>query len=229
MAEVEVWFARVEDWESEDSRATWDEMLSIEEKQARDQLVFPADQWLYSLSHGMLRQVLSSWTGLLPSDVLLEKDVHGRPYLKGPGKLDFNLSHTKGLAVVAVSSDARVGVDVESLDRDVDRLLTSEGILTAREREDCMSRPVSQRAPQFLRYWVLKESLLKCSGEGLRGSLTAMEFDLTEGALPRWSMEGLKGDQRSLRIIEEVEGFVIGLTATGAMVSVRLRPFLPRN
>ena len=42
----------------------------------------------------------------------LTRDEHGRPYIEG-SHYDFNISHSANMVAVAISDDARVGVDIE--------------------------------------------------------------------------------------------------------------------
>ena len=105
-----------------------------------------------------LRRLLAAYCERPAAALRLTYGAHGKPALSDCPHLHFNLSHTAGLALCAVSSQP-VGVDVERL-REV-----SEGVarfvLTAEER-----RSLDEAAGG--RLWVRKEALLKGTGEGLR-------------------------------------------------------------
>ncbi|HEU5142754.1 MAG TPA: 4'-phosphopantetheinyl transferase superfamily protein [Solirubrobacterales bacterium] len=95
----------------------------------------------------------------------------GKPELaERPPRLRFNLSHSGGLALVAVAAVREVGVDVERIDprRDVMRL-------AARALDPAAAAAVRaaiprERAPAFHRAWAQREAAAKCHGVGLRGS-----------------------------------------------------------
>ena len=87
----------------------------------------------------------------------------GNPFLVHVPDFYFNLSHTDGAAACAVSRIGAVGIDIERvkpLDREVMQQVMNEAeqqqILRA-ERPDV----------EFTRLWTQKESLLKCTAEGL--------------------------------------------------------------
>ena len=87
----------------------------------------------------------------------------GRPFLR-EGGVEFNLSHTSRHVLCAVG-EARVGVDVEELDRAVSNpVRLSERWFGLAERKLFLQDPTNE---QFLRIWTQKEALVKWTGEGL--------------------------------------------------------------
>ncbi len=113
---------------------------------------------LSPMAHALLERVL----GFSPT---FGYGPHGKPFLKeGP---HFNLSHTKGLVVCAISQQP-VGVDVELRDRRV-----RPGLL---QRYFTPEEQAYATTPQrFLELWTRKEAFLKRSGEGLSGGLAQTE------------------------------------------------------
>lgn len=102
----------------------------------------PARRWL--AARWALRQVLASYLDQDPAAVELEVEERGKPRLRDGGELEFNLSHSGGLALVAVTHGRSVGVDIEA---------------------------IGQRHPlAFYKDWVRKEAHLKCLGVGLGAS-----------------------------------------------------------
>jgi phosphopantetheinyl transferase len=89
-----------------------------------------------------LRQVLAAYLGEEPGQIRLGEGEHGKPRLEGPSKrLEFNLSHSGEIALVAVSGEHPVGVDVERV------------------------RP--RRGQAFHQRWACHEARIKCLGVGL--------------------------------------------------------------
>jgi phosphopantetheinyl transferase len=109
----------------------------------------------------------------------VRRDHRGRPYLEEADGLRFSLARSAGVTLVAVSSEAEVGVDIE---RRVDRGLTSlpAHALTDTELDTLGRFPEAARADAFLTYWVRKEAILKAAGVGL-----GVEPSLLEVSGPR--------------------------------------------
>lgn len=118
---------------------------------------------------GLLREAVAPLLGVAPEQVRLSRSCpqcgsseHGRPVVLPTGGIRppfVSLSRAPGLMVVAVSPDAQVGVDIESLDA-VRFSGFDEVALHPHE-----FAPTSQTRAIT---WVRKESLLKATGLGLR-------------------------------------------------------------
>ena len=117
------------------------------------------------VSREFLVSVLESY-GMLAEK--FERGEYGKPYLHGGP--EFNLAHTEGCCVVAVSRGA-VGVDIERMDRRVRFGELAERFYYSWERERVKRLGVLE----FLRIWVVKEAVIKLAGESLAGSLGEVE------------------------------------------------------
>lgn len=96
----------------------------------------------------------------LPPDLEPSRLPNGKPHLPG---LHFNLSHSGAWAVCAIS-DGPVGVDLER-ERPLRRPVEQK--LTAAEQAQLSMLDPSQRQSAFFDLWVLKEAVLKQTGDGL--------------------------------------------------------------
>ena len=101
--------------------------------------------------------------------------ARGKPYFPGED-LYFSISHTRRHAFCALSR-REIGIDAEELDRRVD-LRLAEKILSPGERAQFDAAPDKRRA--LLTFWVLKEALVKKTGEGLRGYPSGTDFSLDD-------------------------------------------------
>ena len=95
----------------------------------------------------------------------------GKPYFPD-GSACFSITHTPHHAFCALS-DRPVGIDAEELDRRVSPRL-AEKILSPSEK--ARYDAAENQAEALLRLWVLKEALVKCTGEGLRGYPNHTDF-----------------------------------------------------
>ncbi len=103
-------------------------------------------------------------------------DSSGRPYLaQPPRRADFNISHTEGAVVVALSPCGRIGVDVERRSGgEVEEYL---GAFTENERSWILAGEGAKE--RMLRLWTRKEAILKAAGTGF--SLAPSLIDVLEG------------------------------------------------
>lgn len=117
-----------------------------------------------------LRRLLSRYTGLAAAELQIGTGQHGKPELhtaSGRSPVQFNVSHSGALGLIAVAADLPVGVDLELI-----RPLEHPGsfartILSERERSRFESLAPAAQNDFLLRTWVAKESALKASGFGL--------------------------------------------------------------
>lgn len=100
--------------------------------------------------------------------------------LAPPHTLDFNVTHTEGVAVIAhlARPGWRVGIDVESIDREVSHDALARKFLTARERAAVASLDDDARRCAFLRRWTCKEAMSKATGDGLSAPFREIGIDV---------------------------------------------------
>jgi 4'-phosphopantetheinyl transferase superfamily len=116
-----------------------------------------------------LRETLAGYLGEAPEAIELHAREAGKPELAGaPERIAFNLSHSGGLALVAVApGGAEVGVDVEELRprRDLARL--AERRLPPADAAAVADADPAEREAVFYAAWTRHEARVKCSGAGL--------------------------------------------------------------
>jgi len=120
--------------------------------------------------------VLAGYLDMDPLALRLAAGRWGKPYVVGH-ELHFNLAHTRGLCVLAVS-DRPVGIDVECATRD---LRTAVGrCATPRERRRLTTRPIAD----VVTMWTVKEAYAKALGLGHRLTFSHLETDEPPAAGP---------------------------------------------
>ena len=141
-------------------------ILDAEEANRLARFLHIEDRLSYLAAHAGARLLLASIAGR-PADALrFEPSAHGKPMLvAGPPNLDFSLSHARGAVAVAAAC-MPVGVDIEPLREITDLDAISEIVLAAEERAIVRNAPAALRSRLFLRYWTLKEAVLKAAALG---------------------------------------------------------------
>jgi 4'-phosphopantetheinyl transferase len=178
-------------WCRETNAAHYDQhltALSSAERARCDRFHFDRDRRDYANAHDLLRRTLSRYDTASPELWQFEAASGAKPYLKpgSPGSeacspLDFNLSHTHGLVACVVGRGAKVGIDVERIDRLHDAIGLATRFFSPAEVTD-LNHYLGEnaRARRFIELWTLKESFIKAIGKGLSQPLDSFSFGLDE-------------------------------------------------
>lgn len=184
--EVHLWFWFPERACRKHNLDRFESLLGDDELARYNQLRFPEHRREYLVSHALLRATLARYTQLAPFDIRFQQNAFGKPELIGAGTLTnlrFNMSHTHGLAVCAITRCAEIGVDVEYHNENQAFLEIADHYFSPREVDDLLSLPEHERRSAFFRYWTLKESYIKARGEGLSLPLDSFSFLLRVGSI----------------------------------------------
>jgi 4'-phosphopantetheinyl transferase len=155
--------------------------LSDEEKVRADRFYFDRDRRRYIACRSSLRALLAQYVGCRPLDIPLAYGRRGKPFLVGAA-LGFNVSHSEDLALIALTREPDIGVDIEfnRLLNDIEAMIRATGSLE--ERRILAGVDDEDRLRLFYRMWARKEALVKVDGAGLEIALTALTVLRTDGA-----------------------------------------------
>ena len=152
----------------------WHRVLSDDECARMARFKFEADQVRYLVCRAWMRRVLGWHLGRAPRLVRFDYGEREKPLsADNPDELTFNLSHTAGLAALAVARGPAVGVDVERL-RPINYDFMAY-TLTEAELASLAHLKGAARTRGFLRIWTAKEAFIKATGEGFFRSLSSFE------------------------------------------------------
>jgi 4'-phosphopantetheinyl transferase len=193
----------------------YEAMLSAAEKQRWQRFLQAGDRDRFLHARALTRTVLARYLGdVEPAALAFSQGSWGKPTLAhsahAQGRQErmpfFNLSHTRGMAVLAVTAAAEIGVDVESIDRRVEVLALSERYFSAREHEQILQLSDRQQRERFFAVWTLKEAYLKARGLGLRLALDSFSFDCSTLAIHLEESEAAhSGGGWRFRLLEQGE------------------------
>lgn len=232
-------------------------LLDPEEKERAARFHFAKDRRRYAIARGALRTILAGYLEEGPEQLRFQLGRFGKPCLaglpdqtggnraadrRGVGEaraapssplLHFNLSHCLDLALVAVSAERLVGVDVEkvrnvgTLDSIVDRYF-SPG-----EKRFLTEAPPAERPIILLTLWSRREAAAKALGLNLSAALSAVEVPVYprggSAQLPQLSdLKTDTGEKRPAWFIRDLEldaGHVGALCSEGTETPVVFRDF----
>lgn len=185
-ATVDVWVAPSSSLDPRDL-ARMATVLTPEETARGARFVRATDRAAFVLTRALVRTRLSLYGPTAPADWRFVTNEHQCPFvaadLAGSPRLSFNVSHTDGLVVLAVTRGHRVGVDVEHVTRTVLEAIP-ERHFAADEVRDLRALPAADQARVFFDYWTLKEAYIKARGMGLALPLDQFAFTLHGEAPP---------------------------------------------
>ncbi|MEU5889155.1 PfaD family polyunsaturated fatty acid/polyketide biosynthesis protein [Streptomyces sp. NPDC047461] len=167
--------------EGEDIRQDRLRVLASQERRRAEGFLRSADRDEYIRAHWLLRHALSEGTSVPPEDWDFTRDRYDKPRIaeRFGDRREFSLSHSAGVALVAISTGRPVGVDIERLADDDPPPLRS--CLTPAERTTLSALPDRDRYPAFVQLWTLKEALAKAMGIGLRLPFGDVDFTWQDG------------------------------------------------
>ncbi|MEO7192455.1 MAG: 4'-phosphopantetheinyl transferase superfamily protein [Vicinamibacterales bacterium] len=193
--EVRIWHARTDDvWASAEASATALAWLVPAERARYARFRQPADRAMFLLGHFMARILVGRALNVAPTDWTWRETERGRPEIATPRSgVSFNIAHSVGLVVCALSCDGAVGVDVESRRRSVRDAGIVKRYCSPAEAADINARGASGWHDQFLKYWTLKEAYLKATGLGLSVHLADLDFRLADTGIELKFLDSLEG------------------------------------
>ena len=107
------------------------------------------------------------------ADIQIWRDDSGKPHALGEwgdhlsSKIDIAIAHTAQFVIALAAANARVGVDVESVTRDLSEEFTA-GVFMPEELE--LAANAANAAQAIIRFWCAKEAVSKALGTGIRYS-----------------------------------------------------------
>ncbi|MBN2258036.1 MAG: 4'-phosphopantetheinyl transferase superfamily protein [Anaerolineaceae bacterium] len=139
------------------------------------------DKHRYAAAHAGLRKILAGYLQVKPDSIQFMINAYGKPSLinvQNPDRLQFNLSHSGGLALAAISYIQPVGVDVEWIKPLTGHLKIAERHFSSDEITALHHLPQSDSMKAFIQLWSGKEALIKARGCGL--NLPLNQFSLAD-------------------------------------------------
>jgi 4'-phosphopantetheinyl transferase len=178
--EVHVW--RLQLHGSATDRQRWSALLSPDEVARADRFRSASAKDAFVAARAQMRCVLAGYVRESPAALRFSYEKYGKPALAGaPAAPQFSLSHSADLALLAVSSNGPVGVDIEQVREGVEYDAVSDQLFDAAESARLASSSGNDRTAVFFRYWTCKESVLKALGTGFSLPANLCQVDLERG------------------------------------------------
>jgi len=186
--EIHVWCAGLD--ELVPDLPAFARLLSESERKRAGRFQLDRDRDRFIVRHGVLRLILGRYLKIDPARLVFAYESRGKPMVCLPdGKLpiQFNLSHSDGLALIAGTRQAALGIDVERVRFVPEADQIAAKFFSPQESAVLNAIPEEQKMEAFFHCWTRKEAYLKATGEGIADALPLIEVSLTPGQPARLS------------------------------------------
>jgi 4'-phosphopantetheinyl transferase len=216
--QVHVWHVPLDLSQSE--VANLEEHLASDERSRAARFLHSSDRLRFVACRGTLREILSRYLGEAPSEIEFAYSKYGKPRLRlsdDSHLLRFNVSHSDGLAVFAITHGREVGVDIERAQAEFAWEEIAASFFSAREISVLQALPIQRRYEAFLNAWTSKEACAKARGNGL--SLPLEQLDAPQLPDASCSLDPLRNASEpspwTFKSFAPVAGFVGALVVEG--------------
>jgi 4'-phosphopantetheinyl transferase len=195
--------------------------LAADEQARAERFHFERDHEHFVVARGVLRAILGRYLNQAPEGISFCYSSHGKPALAGESGGDairFNVSHSHGIALYAVTRGREVGVDLEHIRSNLAVAEIAERFFSRREVAMLRTLLTEAQREAFFRCWTRKEAYLKARGEGL--SLPLDQIDVSPapgepGAVPGTQPDSSETFRWSLQELAPAPGYVAALAVEG--------------
>ena len=197
-------------------------ILSVEEESRADRYIRSADGGKFVSSRAALRLILAGYLGQSADRVVVKTGEFGKPYIPKPmnyNGLQFNLSHSGELCLVAVSYGRQIGVDAEKIRNDVAVQDLATRYFAPPEIAELEALPDELRVLGFFLCWTRKEAYVKAKAAGLQIPLDQFSVSLTPGRPAE--IRGAETNGWTIRSLDPGDGYVAALVTETGIDSVR--------
>lgn len=204
-------------------------VLSADERQRADRFQFEPHRNMFIVAHGVLRKLLRRYIGISDFDITFAYGPGGKPSLPD-SRVEFNISHTDGVIVLAFAQDCPLGVDVERIRPVEEMMQIASRYFCSAEAQELGELPEAQRERAFFLCWTRKEAYIKAIGKGLSIPLSEFRVTLRQEESARFLHIDKKPSTSSewaLYNLEISADYAAALAHRGAPRHIVQSPFLP--
>ncbi len=141
-------------------------ILSPDEQHRADRFYFHRHRRRYINAHSLLRLILARYVNAQAIELEFSIGEKGKPELINTSMLQFNLSHSEDMAILAIGQKYPLGIDLEYFSA---RPYFGIGkqLFSNEENQALRNAPSTLTPLIFFNLWVQKEAFIKASGLGL--------------------------------------------------------------
>jgi len=199
----------------------WLTILFADERTRAARFHSARDRQHFTATRALLRTILADYVDSDPAQLVFHYSEKEKPSLRSnhAGKpVEFNVSHSGTVTLLAFARERALGIDVEQIREDFEAESIAQRFFSELEQSQLAELPPSERYRGFFRCWTRKEAYIKARGAGL--SLPLHQFDVSlkpgdEIALLATRPNAADAAQWSLQEVPAGNGYVGALCVQG--------------
>src|SRR5262245_15432349 len=139
--------------------AELEQALSLDEREKAGRFHFALDRKRYVVGRGVLRQLLGRCLSARPDELRFDYNRFGKACMTSgfAQSLQFNLSHSGDLVLIALTVGRTIGIDIERVRTDLAVAAIAERFFSPRERAALATLEPGQQIDAFYACWTRKE------------------------------------------------------------------------
>lgn len=207
--------------------ATRKQWLSAEEKARAEKYLSAIKAREFIITRSSLKKILATTLAEDPANIIIAHASAGKPYLVCADRhtcIRFSVSHSYNMALIAITQDHAVGVDVEKIRSNIDYETLSRRFFSSAEFELLQQCNATTRLRAFFAVWTRKEAIVKATGKGI--ALGLKQFDVSVDPdqpgrvlATRWEQADMP--DWTLLNLETTSNYIASLAVSSSNVHVR--------
>ncbi len=161
--EIHLWYTSIKSHQRDLNR--YQQLLSPPERKRVEKLRFKKSRRRSIVCRGILREILSRYTGKPPRKLEIGLSETGKPFLPH-ASVQFNLSHSEDHMICAVTNGNPIGIDLQAVFEihNMDTIVNFFFSLQEKQHYEQLKKDAATEF--FFKTWVRKEAFMKATGLG---------------------------------------------------------------
>jgi len=206
---IDVWRTRLNLPKNE--IAKYHALLSTDEVKRANRYKVKHKRCEYIVTRGLLRTILGQTLGRDSKSFVFEYAKHDKPFLPietSGTPVSFNVSHSHNQALIAVTLDRTIGIDIEYIRHDVEFKKLAKRFFSDQEYQQLDAYDETKLSAAFFACWTRKEAFVKALGDGIAFGLSefSVSVDPEDDEIPlsthldqaqasKWILMNIKTDE----------------------------------
>lgn len=159
-------------------------LIDSNKKNKIQKFIFKKDKIRTVTGDILVKTIIADKLDINIKHIEFDRNQYDKPYIKNQPQIDFNISHS-GEYVVCAIDNRPIGIDIEKV-KYIEYEEMARNFFDAREFDYIVNQDLNYQIDRFYEIWTLKESYIKCCGQGLSIPLNSfsIEVDKYENVKP---------------------------------------------